>query len=145
MSRPIRNTEATRPLPRQGSALAPPSKARKVLISFISTDQDSYEFKKQDPVFMGSFGQTPDQQPTNRHEIWRPTVALAQLFGLAKGYDDLIFNDYYPDFPRSTSVSNFFVGITCKTRLAARGSCVYHHEKPCSEDLPPWKGVPDMR
>ena len=95
MSRPIRNTEATRPLPRQGSALAPPSKARKVLISFISTDQDSYEFKKQDPVFMGSFGQTPDQQPTNRHEIWRPTVALAQLFGLAKGYDDLIFNDYY--------------------------------------------------
>ena len=65
MSRPIRNTEATRPLPRQGSALAPPSKARKVLISFISTDQDSYEFKKQDPV------------------------------GLAKGYDDLIFNDYY--------------------------------------------------
>ncbi len=59
-------------------------KKRKVLISFLSIDQDSWDFKKRDPAFMGSFG----REPKNRHEIWRPSVALAQLKGLS-------FDEYY--------------------------------------------------
>ena len=59
-------------------------KKRKVLISFLSLDQDSWEFKKRDPTFMGSFA----AEPKNRHEIWRPSVALAQLKGLP-------FDEYY--------------------------------------------------
>ena len=59
-------------------------KTRKVLISFLSPDQDSWEFKKRDPMFMGSFA----SEPTNRHEIWRPSVALAQL-------KDPSFDEYY--------------------------------------------------
>ena len=59
-------------------------KTRKVLISFLSPDQDSWDFKKRDPMFMGSFA----SEPKNRHEIWRPSVALAQL-------KDPVFDEYY--------------------------------------------------
>ena len=59
-------------------------KTRKVLVSFLSPDQDSWEFKKRDPTFMGSFA----GEPKNRNEIWRPSVALAQLKGLS-------FDEYY--------------------------------------------------
>ena len=66
------------------SKTADPGKKRKVLISFLSIDQDSWDFKKRDPAFMGSFA----GEPKNRHEIWRPSVALAQLKGLS-------FDEYY--------------------------------------------------
>ena len=66
------------------SKTAGQGKKRKVLISFISIDQDNWDFKQRDPEFMGSFG----VQPKNRHEIWRPSVALAQLKGLS-------FDEYY--------------------------------------------------
>ena len=59
-------------------------KKRKVLISFISPDQDDWKFKRRDPMFMGSFA----SEPKNRHEIWRPSVAFAQLKGLS-------FDEYY--------------------------------------------------
>ena len=66
------------------SKTADQGKKRKVLISFLSPDQDSWEFKKRDPMFMGSFA----SEPKNRHEIWRPSVAFAQL-------KDLSFDEYY--------------------------------------------------
>ena len=66
------------------SKTADQGKKRKVLISFLSIDQDSWDFKKRDPAFMGSFA----GEPKNRHEIWRPSVALAQLKGLS-------FDEYY--------------------------------------------------
>ena len=52
---------------------------RKVLISFLSIDQDDWDFKRRDPAFMESFA----EEPKNRHQIWRPSVALAQLKGLS--------------------------------------------------------------
>lgn len=66
------------------SKTADPGKKHKVLISFLSIDQDSWDFKKRDPAFMDSFA----REPKNRHEIWRPSVALAQLKGLS-------FDEYY--------------------------------------------------
>ena len=68
-----------------------PSGTRNVLISFLSYDQDNFEYKQTDPSFMGSF----QKEPQSRHEIWRPSVALAQLHGLNKVYPDLVFSDYY--------------------------------------------------
>ena len=66
------------------SKTANPEKKRKVVISFLSIDQDSWDFKRRDPAFMGSFA----EEPKNRHQIWRPSVALAQLKGLS-------FDEYY--------------------------------------------------
>lgn len=60
------------------------SQKKRVLISFMSPDQDSWEFKKNDPTFTESF----EKKPKDRHEIWRPSVALAQL-------KDLTFDEYY--------------------------------------------------
>ena len=57
---------------------------KKVLISFMSPDQDDWEFKKNDPAFKKSF----EKPPKDRHGIWRPSVALAQL-------KDLAFDEYY--------------------------------------------------
>ncbi|MBR4654407.1 MAG: sigma 54-interacting transcriptional regulator [Kiritimatiellae bacterium] len=68
---------------------------RKVLISFISYDQDDFEVKKTDESFMKSYLLPDDRVPQSRHEIWRPSVALAQLQGLEEHYDDLVFDDYY--------------------------------------------------
>lgn len=70
-----------------------PSGTRNVLISFLSYDQDNFEYKRMDPSFMRSFGSP--EEPSSRHEIWRPSVALAQLHGLNENYPDLIFSDYY--------------------------------------------------
>ena len=70
-------------------------KKRKALISFISYDQDDFESKKTDVSFMKSFLLPDGRVPQNRHEIWRPSVALAQLQGLEEHYDDLVFDDYY--------------------------------------------------
>ena len=85
------------------------SKKKKVLISFLSLDQDSWDVKKLDESFMKSFyPDCPLRRPESSDEIWRPSVALAQLFDLAKdyypegsqtptakGYQDLIFDEYY--------------------------------------------------
>lgn len=81
MSRPIRKAE--KPKTNTPSPNAATMK-RKVVISFLSPDQDSWEFKKNDPTFINSF----ETQPRNRHEIWRPSFALAQL-------KDLAFDEYY--------------------------------------------------
>lgn len=70
-------------------------KKRKALISFISYDQDDFEVKKTDVSFMESYLLPEGRVPQNRHEIWRPSVALAQLQGLEEHYDDLVFDDYY--------------------------------------------------
>ncbi|MDO5319339.1 MAG: RNA repair transcriptional activator RtcR family protein [bacterium] len=73
-------------------------KARKVLISFVSLDQDSWDAKCNDVSFMQSFrkGPTDTTLPKDRHEIWRPSVALAQLTNLEdKTYAPLRFDDYY--------------------------------------------------
>ena len=107
MSRPVR-----KPLkPAMEKVQPSPSvkKTRKVLISFLSYDQDSWKVKQTDESFMSSFyPNEPGRKPVSPEEIWRPSVALAQLFGLAKdycpegsntptakGYEDLIFDDYY--------------------------------------------------
>ena len=66
------------------SQTADQGKKRKVLISFISPDQDDWEFKKNDESFLKTF----EKKPKDRHEIWRPSVALAQLKGLS-------FDEYY--------------------------------------------------
>ena len=71
------------------------SPKRKALISYISYDQDDFEFKKTDESFLKSYLLPDGLLPQNRHEIWRPSVALAQLQGLEEHYDDLIFDDYY--------------------------------------------------
>lgn len=85
------------------------SKKKKVLISFLSLDQDSWKVKMLDESFMKSFyPDCPLRRPESPNEIWRPSVALAQLFDLAKdyypegsqtptakGYEDLIFDEYY--------------------------------------------------
>lgn len=68
-------------------------KPRKVLISFPSYDQDSWEYKKNDATFLDSF--LTDPKPSNRNQIWRPSVALANLQGLDKTYKDLLFDEYY--------------------------------------------------
>ena len=68
-------------------------KPRKVLISFPSYDQDSWEYKKNDATFLDSFLTEP--KPDNRNQIWRPSVALANLQGLDKAYEDLLFDEYY--------------------------------------------------
>lgn len=73
-------------------------KARKVLISFVSLDQDSWDAKRNDVSFMQSFRKDPtDTLPKDRHEIWRPSVALAQLTNLEDKthYAPLRFDDYY--------------------------------------------------
>ena len=107
MSRPEK-----KPLkPVMGKVQSSPSgkKTKKVLISFLSYDQDSWKVKQTDASFMSSFyPNEPDRRPKTPEEIWRPSVALAQLFDLAKdyypdgsntptakGYKDLIFDDYY--------------------------------------------------
>ena len=71
------------------------SPKRKALISYISYDQDDFEFKKTDESFLKSYLLPDGLLPQNRHEIWRPSVALAQLQGLEEHYKDLVFNDYY--------------------------------------------------
>ena len=68
---------------------------KRVLISFPSYDQDSWEYKKNDETFLNSFMIQGKGKPGNRHQIWRPSVALAQLSGLDKDYEDLIFDEYY--------------------------------------------------
>ena len=68
---------------------------QKVLISFISYDQDNWNVKKNDESFKKSFLLPDGALPLNRHEIWRPSVALAQLRGLDELYEDLIFDHYY--------------------------------------------------
>ena len=76
----------------------PPSaeKTKKVLISFLSYDQDSWEYKKEDVSFMRSFyPDEPERIPQSADEIWRPSVALAQLHDLDGAYPDLLFDDYY--------------------------------------------------
>ena len=40
---------------------------------------------------------------------------------------------------------NFFTLTTSNVRQLALDLAGYRREKPCSEDLPPWKTVPDMR
>ena len=72
------------------------TRIKKVLISFLSYDQDSWEVKKLDESFMKSFyPDDPGRTPQSADEIWRPSVALAQLHGLDKDYPDLTFDDYY--------------------------------------------------
>ena len=85
MSRAVFKTET------KSEATPASSETRNVLISFISYDQDNFEYKKTDLSFMRSFLHAPK----SRNDIWRPSVALAQLHGLNKEYDDLIFSDYY--------------------------------------------------
>ena len=71
------------------------TRKRKALISFISYDQDDFEFKRLDKAFIASYNTRSFPPPQNRHEIWRPSVALAQLYGLEEHYSDLLFDDYY--------------------------------------------------
>lgn len=68
---------------------------KNVLISFLSYDQDDFEYKKYDESFMRSFLLPDNALPKDRNAIWRPSVALAQLFGLQRQYKDLLFTDYY--------------------------------------------------
>ena len=68
---------------------------KRVLISFPSYDQDSWEYKKNDESFLNSFMIQGKGKPNNRHQIWRPSVALANLKGLDKTYKDLLFDEYY--------------------------------------------------
>ena len=70
---------------------------RKVLISFISYDQDDFRLKSADDSFMKSFLFPDGTADKTRHDIWRPSVALAQLYGFDEfdGYEDLVFDDYY--------------------------------------------------
>ena len=68
---------------------------RKVLVSFLSYDQDNWEIKNRDESFLRSFLLPKGAVPGNRNEIWRPSVALAQLHGLDELYRDLIFDHYY--------------------------------------------------
>lgn len=69
----------------------------KVLISFISYDQDDFNLKMHDESFMKSFLFPDGIDGKTRHDIWRPSVALAQLHGFDEkdGYKDLFFDDYY--------------------------------------------------
>ena len=67
------------------------SEPKKILVSFLSVDQDDFNVKKKDEAFMSSFA----VRPANRHQIWRPSVALAQLKDLADDYEDLVFDTYY--------------------------------------------------
>ena len=53
----------------------------KVLISFISYDQDDFNLKMHDESFMKSFLFPDGIDGKTRHDIWRPSVALAQLHG----------------------------------------------------------------
>lgn len=83
-------------LPKKGKAqIAAQEKTRKVLISFLSYDQDDFKVKKGDESFMKSFLLPDGKVPGNRNEIWRPSVALAQLHGLDEQYEDLLFDHYY--------------------------------------------------
>ena len=70
---------------------------RKVLISFISYDQDDFNLKVHDESFMKSFLFPDGIEGKTRHDIWRPSVALAQLHGFDEkdDYEDLFFDDYY--------------------------------------------------
>lgn len=79
-------------MPTPTTSLLPP---KKVLISFMSLDQDDFELKKSDVTFLQSFLLPEGRLPQNRHEIWRPSVALAMLSGLDIAYEDLLFDDYY--------------------------------------------------
>lgn len=70
---------------------------RKVLISFISYDQDDFKLKSADDSFMKSFLFPDGTAGKTRHDIWRPSVAQAQLYGFDQfdGYADLVFDEYY--------------------------------------------------
>ena len=72
-------------------------KTRKVLISFISYDQDDFKLKSADDSFMKSFLFPDGTANKTRHDIWRPSVAQAQLYGFddIDGYEDLVFDEYY--------------------------------------------------
>ena len=88
-----RHREAKKPVASQGEQTP-----RKVLISFVSLDQDSWEVKSKDVSFMRSFRKMPkDALPKDRHEIWRPSIALAQLTHVEDEthYKPLGFDDYY--------------------------------------------------
>ena len=39
----------------------------------------------------------------------------------------------------------FFTLMTSNVRQLTLDSASYRREKPCGEDLPPWKAVPDVR
>ena len=101
MSRPVKtsktpNTKQTTPRPQIENREPPTEKKKKVLISFLSYDQDSWEYKKEDISFRRSFyPDEPEKMPQSADEIWRPSVALAQLHDLDGTYPDLIFDDYY--------------------------------------------------
>ena len=72
-------------------------KRKKVLISFISYDQDDFKLKSADDSFMKSFLFPDGTANKTRHDIWRPSVAQAQLYGFDEidGYVDLVFDEYY--------------------------------------------------
>ena len=107
MSRPVR--KPLKPNTKQIQENPSKEKTKKVLISFLSYDQDSWKVKKKDESFMKSFyPDDPQRTPQSADEIWRPSVALAQLFELAEdyypegsstptanGYEDLVFDEYY--------------------------------------------------
>lgn len=85
----------------------PPPSTKKILVSFVTYDQDNFNVKTQDSTFIGSFkdeqtcalNTASDDIRENRLRIWRPAVALAQLRydkGLDSGhYEELIFDKYY--------------------------------------------------
>ncbi|MCR5056760.1 MAG: sigma 54-interacting transcriptional regulator, partial [Clostridia bacterium] len=79
---------------------------KKALVSFISYDQDSFDFKKTDKSFVESFmldagkslNEDSGNTQANRLKIWRPSVALAKLQhanGLSDIYEELFFDSYY--------------------------------------------------
>lgn len=85
----------SRIIPRTEQQQETQQRQKRVLISFPSYDQDSWEYKKNDDTFLNSFMIQGKGRPNNRHQIWRPSVALASLQGLDKAYDDLRFDEYY--------------------------------------------------
>ncbi len=107
-----------------------PSGTRNVLISFLSYDQDNYEYKKRDPSFMRSFFPGLEKEPNSRHEIWRPSVALAQLHGLNENYPDLVFSDYYLLWDEHNGLHRDIMEAVREDILALDGHPTLHIENP---------------
>lgn len=91
-------------------------RAKKILISFVSFDHDDFRKKRRkldDPQkdeenasdFIKSFRQPDNTLPERPDQIWRPSIAQAQLYGISyRGRQpDLIFDDYYLLYVSPTS------------------------------------------
>ncbi len=81
------------------------AKRKKALVSFISYDQDNFDFKKTDKSFIESFmlgrgnviSERTKNSQKNRLRIWRPSVALVRLQHpkLSDDYEELVFDKYF--------------------------------------------------